>query len=345
MYITAINEIERQISVQCNERGSLLRQIFEGYEEINEFCYKRHKFDLTQQRENHAKEMSESRMIFAKQLAFAQVKIESLEKEKNELIHKNGLLMNNIKEQGRLIDELKKNDKPNIRLGVKFNTFKQTLKNVEENKENFENNETFQPISEKLVKDLQKKLETLQELKKSIKIKKEELNDLEIEINDNKCDLSTINFEIELKQTLAYPIAKYTPKAFFSITGPKSKKSFGFPIVKIEESETYSKFFKNLSEKSKSKLVSKGKVSQDHIFQSISVIYHRAIVQVNLVSEVPDFQCLIYKQFCKNENRSKGEKALKVFIGGCLKFSEFRRVSVFLRFLQLGEFVNKPNFS
>jgi len=152
---------------------------------------------------------------------------------------------------------------------------------------------------------------------------------------------------MELRHTLIRPIAKYTPKSIINLSPKKDKKKLQIETNTLIEDDSAScqSFFKNLLEKPKERLTHKCKVSQDHIFQSLSVIYQRAIIQIEIFNEILDFQQLVYKQFVKLENRKKSEKILKNFVSGCLKMCDFRRVSVFLRFLGIGALIDKTNFS
>ena len=327
-----------------------MQTIISGYDQLFELSSAKIEIELHRQSELYSKEMSENRTLYAKQLAYFQVKIDILEKEKADLRYISGQNIIKIRELERFIDEMRKSDKSNMRGGMKINTLKHTQLTFENTKENNTDITSTQTIPDKLIEDITNKLKKLHDIKAKINEKKEILKEIELEISDKQCNLATVAFEIELTHNLIKPIAKYIPKVNlnFGIINNKEKKNIQNAIKDNKNEDDYipcHNFFKYLAEKSKDRLIHKGKISQDHIFQSISVIYNRAIVQVNIASEGFDFQYLVYKQFVRNDNKAKSEKSLKVFLGGCLRYSEFRRVSVLLRFLSLGALISKHNFS
>ena len=344
IYITAMKEIERQTAVNCTERGKLLERVVAGYEQIYELGHTKASIDLHSLQEEHLKEISECRMIAAKQMAFLQARLEFLEKEREEARKVTEVYKKKTQEMEKAMEDIKKAEKSNIRPGVKVNTVMYVPVQQEEVYMEIDEKTQEVHISERLTEDINRKLKKLQEVKNKTRGAKEELKDVEMEISDKQCTLSTVTFEIEMRQNLVKPIARYTPRV--NIATNKEKKPLQVPAKSKNEQETANgcEFFAIIRHKSKERLMQKVRVSQDHIFQSISVIYNRAIIQIDASSEVLDFQSLVYRQFVKSEIRHKSEKILKIFIGGCLKFSDFTRVSVFLRLLGLGELINKGNF-
>ncbi|OMJ67595.1 hypothetical protein SteCoe_35192 [Stentor coeruleus] len=366
VYLMGFQEVERQIAVQCTERGQVLSRIISGYDKLYEYTYIKSSVDLQKNIEHYSKEMSEIRISHAKQMAFLQVKIESLEKEKATLRYNQGQSLIKIRELERIIDEMHKSEKSTLRGGTKNSTFKHQNTSNEESPIAEQEQVKILDINEKLVKDIDKKLEKLADVKKKLKDKIEKLKDVNIELSDKQCDLAKLNFETELRQVGfgefrdignkeerakkidldTIKVTKFTPKGFFSLKTPRGKKHETPAAKKRNDGLTdCQRFFTAILEKSKDRLENKTKVSQEHIFQSLNVIYHRAIIQIELAYEVQDLQHLVYKQFVKNDITQRGEKKLKNFIGGCLKLSDFRRVSVFLRLMNLGYFINCTNFS
>lgn len=366
VYLMGFKEVERQISVQCTERGQVLSGIISGYDKLYEYTYIKSSVDLQKYIEQHSKEMSEIRIGHAKQMAYLQVKIEALEKEKAALRYNHGQSVIKIKELEKIIDEMHKSEKNTLRGGVKNSTVKYQNTGNEESPIAEEGQAKILDINEKLVNDIDKKLEKLTNVRKKLKEKLEKLKDIDIEISDKQCDLAKLNFETELRQVGfgeardvvnkeekakkveldTIKVTKFTPKGFFSLKTPREKKHETPATKKHNDGLTdCQRFFTSILEKSKDRLENKTKVSQEHIFQSLNVIYHRAIIQIELAYEVQDFQHLVYKQFVKNDIVQRGEKKLKNFIGGCLKLSDFRRVAVFLRLMSLGYFINCTNFS
>lgn len=346
VYLTAFNEIERQTQVHCFERGKLLAEVVKGFESLYEFTHTNFVLENQRLAENYAREISDARLESAKKLAHFQVKIEILEKEKFELRHNNGQCIIKIRELERLIDDYRRNEKSNLR-GPKVSTQKYPNTFFEESPMVKEEMETVISVPETLTLEINKKITKLAEIKKKIISSREEVKNLETQIHDRKTDLASINFEIELRQNLVRPMAKYTPKALINLPTYKNKKKVEINTTYTQEddSQNCSEFFKSLIQKPRERLLNKGKISQDHIFQSLGVIYQRSIIQTEIFNEIYDFQFLVYKQFVKLENSKKGEKILKNFICGCLKLSDFLRVSVFLRFLGLGPLINQRNYS
>jgi hypothetical protein len=349
IYLTAFQEIERQTQVHCQERGKLLQDLVEGFASLFEFINSNYLIELHRQSMNHAKEISEARLETAKKLAHFQVKLDFCEKEKFELRHNNGQCIIKIRELERLIEDFRRNEKSNLR-GPKVSTQKFPNASFEESPVLQENKETFISVPETLTAEINKKMAKLAELKKKIQEFRETLQVLESEVCDKRAALASLNFEIELRQSLVRPVAKFTPKSIILLSTSKNKKRSDSVILDEEVKNldiffNSEEFFKKLLEKPKERLTRKCKISQDHVFQSLSVIYQRAIIQIEIFNEIKDFQGLVYRQFVKLENNKKGEKILKNFISGCLKLSDFLRVSVFLRFLGLGGLISSSNFS
>lgn len=347
VYLTVFTEIEKQISVHCAERGKLLMETIQGYEQLYDFSYSKYLIELQRLSDAYAREISEARLESAKKLAHFQVKIDHLEKEKFEIRHNNGQCIIKIRELERIIEDYRRNEKTNLRGGAKFSTQKYQNASFEESPTIKEDKQRVLSVPETLVEDINKKIKKFADIKKKIQESSEELKMLETEICDKNVALASVNFEMELRQTLIRPIAKYTPKSIINLSPNKEKKKLQLETSTLIEADSasYQSFFKNLLEKPKERLTHKCKVSQDHIFQSLSVIYQRAIIQIEIFNEILDFQQLVYKQFVKLENRKKSEKILKNFVSGCLKLCDFRRVSVFLRFLGIGNLIDKKNFS
>jgi hypothetical protein len=345
IYVTGIKEIQRQVTVTCKERGNLLEKIAGWHDQIYEFNNARTEIEINRRTEIHLKEMNDLRALYCKELAYYQVNNQSLDKEASDLKHLNHQLQLKIHQLERQIEDFKRNDKIGIKSGTKLNTLKYNPNNFDEfipveQEKNFN-----VPVVEKLSQEIEVKLKKLQNIKGDIKKKKNSLKDIEIDVIDKQCLLATVNFEIELKQNTIRPIAKYSPKNLSSLLKEKTPFRHSPRLKTDNELNNSQKFFKNLLQKPKNKLIQKGKILQDHIFQSLTVIYNRAIIQIDLFSEKFDFQYLVYKQFVKPENNRKTEKSLKTFISGCLKYSEFKRISVFLRHLNLGDFIDKKNLS
>ena len=63
------------------------------------------------------------------------------------------------------------------------------------------------------------------------------------------------------------------------------------------------------------------------------------------LKEAHNLRFLVYKQFVKTENRKKNQTKLKNFLGSCLKFVEFKRISVFFRLIGLCQDKTNPSSS
>ena len=195
-------------------------------------------------------------------------------------------------------------------------------------------------ISEKLKTEITNSFKSLNTLKSEIAKHEEILKDLNLEINDKQCIISTLNFEKELKGTMVKQKKKNYNKNF--VFESQIEKKIPSPLINnspIDEFLYCETFFRVLLNKPTERLVQKAKVSQDHIFKSLTVIYDRAIIQLNSykITEISNFRQLLYRQFVKTDTRKKNEKNLKNFFAGCLKFANFRRISVFFRLLGMGE--------
>ena len=154
---------------------------------------------------------------------------------------------------------------------------------------------------------------------------------------------------MEMKENILKPKKRLDSKTQTVIGSPVDKKIIS-PIVKINSDDELlqsDKFFRILLSKSKDRLIQKANISQDHIFKSLTVIYNRGIVQLSLMSlkEAHNLRFLVYKQFVKTENRKKNQKKLKNFLGSCLKFVEFKRISVFFRLIGLCQDKTNPSSS
>lgn len=348
IYTAAALEVSRQIGLNCNERGKVIGKVVEGYEKVFQVIFENAAVELQCQEEAYKRSESENIEVMAKRLAFAQEKYEELEKDRAEVIEMNDRLIEQVQYLEKELKKIKTTERGGARPGGKINFYQSGVaftENIAKIKGQLEKKPLN--ISERLIRDISGKLKKLLDVKAKAKTQTNLLQDLEIEIQDKQCILSSVTFEISLKQQLVPTIAKFTQKvntsSIFSMK--KTAKIPKLPLKFEKKQLKPTDFFKKLTEKSYARLINKGKVPQDHIFQSISVIYNRAMSQIENGGELLDFSSLVYSQFVSIENKSKSEKILKVFIGACLKFSDFKRVSVFLRFLGLGTLVNCCNFS
>ena len=349
IYMVGFREIERQVSVQCLERGQILEKITDGYVEI--FDLFKANFDSEKERiiEGYEERIRDMARIYAEEISLMQGKIDSLEKAKETWRHSKGEIVVKVKELINYLEKLRKyEDKVKNSRGrvTYFTTYETFFNQIASNDENIPIGTN---VSEKLRDDISSQLQVLAGVHSEFNIRKKKLKEIEIEINDAECVLSTLKFEHEIKEGVIKSKRRIETKSHTSVQSPVMRKPLTPSIRAIPEDEILycEKFFRVLIDKSKDRLTHKAKISQDHIFKSITVILNRAVVLINAVTghEYRNFRYLLYRQFVKSENRKKGEKILKNFLGGCLKFIEYKRVSVFLRLLGLGEWVSSSSFS
>jgi hypothetical protein len=201
-------------------------------------------------------------------------------------------------------------------------------------------------VTDKFKEELFKTSKNLHQTRQKLSDLLSDAKSLEDEISEKQVKLSSLNYELELKETLTKVKPRKSEK-ILSFSETPGKKEPNFKIFIEDEKTTCDKFFLKLVGKSKDRLIKKSKVTAEHIFKSLSVIYNRCVVQLNTTQsqELQNFQFLLYKQFVKSPNRKKNEKTLKNFLSGALKISENRRVSVFLRLLNFGGWIEKEDFS
>lgn len=85
------------------------------------------------------------------------------------------------------------------------------------------------------------------------------------------------------------------------------------------------------------------KLAKDHILKSLNIIYQRAMTELQNYDFPVEFDHLLYNQFYKSEEIA--EEKLTIFLATCIRHSENRRVSLFLRLANLGECINKKSYS
>jgi hypothetical protein len=346
IYIVAMKEMHRQVTVQCLERGNLLQRIINGYENIYEINNTKSDQDTQTLKNYYEDKINHINDLYTDQIVILQQKVSKLEQEKEQWRHFKAEIIIKTKELIRYLEKLRKYEDKIKNFKGKSSYFDEYAKFIdkiaaEEDKDPGPN------ISDKLKDDIKKKIEIINSMDSDINKNKQRLKDLNLEINDKECVLSTLELQIETKKTTKnkkkimskpHP-ATETEEQKISVVPPK----FNFESERIH----HEKFFSVLMTKSKDRLIKKAKVTQEHIFKSLIVIYNRSIIQIDSESQIQksSFSYLVYKQFMKSETRKKSEKNLKIFLAGCLKFSNFKRVSIFLRLMGLGEWVDKFSFS
>ena len=76
--------MQRQISVQCIERGDLLQRIIDGYEEISEFSLENNSFAIENTKKTYEEKIFDLTNSFASEIVTLNTRVENLEKEKED---------------------------------------------------------------------------------------------------------------------------------------------------------------------------------------------------------------------------------------------------------------------
>lgn len=349
IYAVAYKEIIRQVTTHCSERGNLLQKALDETENLSKLEHKIYESQLADIEKKQENKLSEFIQPYLGELALLQSKVQRLEKEKEkwtknkaEIIVKSKELINYLEVLRKFEDQVK-HIKGKSKYFDSYVSFFNSMAIEEMN--DFSCGNVKDKLKDELNGILQKIFKNKQKLQKNLTT----LKNLEDDIVDKESKLASLTFEIEVKENIARPKLKKNEK-FLSLCESIITKKESSPLPKFvfeDEKVVCEKFFKKLVAKSKDRLIKKSKVSTEHIFKSLGVIYNRCVTQINSnsVSASESFQLLLYKQFVKGENKKGSERILKNFLSGCLKICDFRRTSVFLRLLNFGGWIDKDDFS
>lgn len=347
IYVFIFKEIVKQVASHCAERGELLVKCFQEIDKLADLAAKVFRDEIKSVEKDHDKKVQEFTQPLINEIAFLQGKVQRLEREKEKWTHNKAEMIVKSKEIINYLEVLRK--------------FEDQVKHIKGKSRYFDSyisffnsmaieelNEFSTTISDKFKEEISTSAKILHKTRQKLQEQLSQLKSVEDEIVDKEVKLSSLVFELELKENLSKPRIKRSEKIPSMSENTLKKELMSITKPYQEDEKTLcDRFFTKLVVKSKERLINNSKVPAEHVFKSLTVIYNRCSVQLN-INQTPEFQSLqflLYKQFIKTSNRKKSEKNLKDFLSGCLKISENRRVSVFLRLLNFGGWIEKEDYS
>jgi hypothetical protein len=349
IYAVTNKELIRQVTIHCSERGNLLQKALDEIENLSKLEQKIYESQLADIEKKQECKLSEFIQPYLSELSLLQSKVQRLEKEKEKWTKNKAEIIVKSKELISYLEVLRKFEDQVKHIKGKSKYFDSYI--------NFFNSMAVEEMSDfscgnvkdKLKDELNGIIKEIFKNKQKLQKNSLKLKNLEDDIVDKESKLASLAFEIEVKENISRPKLKKNEK-FLSLCESISTKKESSPLPKLvfeDEKIICEKFFKKLVAKSKDRLIKKSKVSTEHIFKSLGVIYNRCVTQINLnpTFASDSFQFLLYKQFVKGDNKKSSERNLKNFLSGCLKICDFRRASIFLRLLNFGGWIDKDDFS